>query len=251
MSDFAPGVQSMVAAGIPVTVAPYASGSAGIHQSLDAMALKMREGRIDAAVIGHVGHVLVAAGLDGRSRATTDSKRVEALLDDLRKNTVYAPDAYGAEVIQSAAGTMCLRPGLCLNRGDCIPEGTLLLRDDFALVPIEQIKAGDRIWGHDKWSRVEAVAFKGRLAVDAIEMNNGSTMYLTGEHKVFVGRCRHNRGPECPSCHPKLQREKFERAIVADLREGEVLLQPERIDFGKNEPDPGRMYVEGLALADG
>ena len=119
MSDFAPGIASMKAAGIPVTIAPYAAGSGGIRQSLDAMALKMREGRIDAAVIGHVGQVLQRAGLDGRSGRTTDAKRVAALLDDLRATTVYAPDAYGAEVIQSAAGTMCLRPGLCLNRGDC------------------------------------------------------------------------------------------------------------------------------------
>jgi hypothetical protein len=251
VSDFAPGIESMRSAGIPVTIAPYAEGSAGIRQSLDAMALKMREGRIDTAVIGHTGKVLQAAGLDGRSGATTDAKRVAALLDDLRATTVYAPDAYGAEVIQSASGTMCLRPGLCLMRGDCIPEGTLLLRDDFALVPIEQIKAGDRIWGHDKWSRVEAVAFKGKLTVDAIEMNNGSTMHLTGEHKVFVGRCRHGRGAGCQNCSGSQRCMTFERIAVADLQEGEPLLQPERISFGTLERDLGREYIAGLYLSEG
>ena len=249
--SFDPGFESMRAAGVPVTRAPYAEGSAGIRQSLETMALKMREGRIDSAIIGWAGGVLKAAGLDGRDRSTTVALQVSALLDALRAATVYAPDAYGAEVIQSAAGTLCLRPGLCLSRGDCIPEGTLLLRDDFALVPIEQIKAGDRIWGSDKWTRVEAVAFKGKLTVDAIEMNNGSTMFLTGEHKVFVGRCRHNRGPECPSCHPGLQRERFERVVVADLREGEVLLQPDRVSFGSEVRDPDREYIAGLYLSEG
>lgn len=117
--SFDPGVDSMRAAGIPVTRQPYAEGSAGIRQSLDAMALKMREGRIDSAVIGWAGQVLKAAGLDGRDRNTTPARQAAALLDALRESAVYAPDAYGAEVIQSAAATLCLRPGLCLNRGDC------------------------------------------------------------------------------------------------------------------------------------
>lgn len=43
----------------------------------------------------------------------------------------------------------------------------------------------------------------------------------------------------------------FERVSVSDLEEGQVLLQPDKIDFGTQSPDPDRMYVEGLALADG
>jgi hypothetical protein len=119
MSDFAPGIASMRAAGIPVTRAPYADGAAGIAQSLDAMALKIREGRIDAAIIGWTAEVLKAAGLDGRSRTTTPAAQAKALLDALRESVIYAPDPYGVEMIQSAAATLCLRPGLCLNRGDC------------------------------------------------------------------------------------------------------------------------------------
>jgi hypothetical protein len=126
MADFAPGIASMRSAGIPVTVAPYAPGSAGIRQSLDAMALKMREGKVDARVIGWTGQVLRDAGLDGRSGATTDSKRVAALLDAYRAKVIYTPDPYGTEMINSAAATLCLSKDLCLNRGDC-DDGSVAL----------------------------------------------------------------------------------------------------------------------------
>jgi hypothetical protein len=109
----------MRTAGIPVTRTPYGSGAAGIRQSLEAMSLKMREGKTDARVIGWTGKVLRDAGLDGRDNRTTVRAQVTALLDAFRANVIYAPDAYGSEVIQSAAATLCLSPGLCLNRGDC------------------------------------------------------------------------------------------------------------------------------------
>jgi hypothetical protein len=249
MSDFSPSLQNAAAAGIPTTRQPYLDGNAGVRQSLEAMALKMREGRVDPAVVGWAGGVLKDAGLDGRDGFPI-RRQVSALLEALRSQVIYAPDAYGAEVVSSAAATLCLRPNLCLHRGDCFPSGTLLLREDYELVPIEKIKVGERIWGLDGWTTIKATAFKGNLAVDAIEMNNGSTMFLTGEHKVFVGRCKHDR-TICPSCYPALRRERFERVSVADLQEGEVLLQPERIAFGSEEPDPGRMYIEGLYISDG
>ncbi len=118
MSDFSPSLQNAAAAGIPTTRQPYLDGSAGVRQSLEAMALKMREGRLDPAVIGYARGVLKDAGLDGRDGFPI-RRQVSVLLDDLRKRTIYAPDAYGAEVVSSAAATLCLRPGLCLNGEDC------------------------------------------------------------------------------------------------------------------------------------
>ena len=82
-------------------------------------------------------------------------------------------------------------------------------------------------------------------------MNNGSTMHLTGEHKIYAGRCIHGRGGSCPTCRGANRCASFERISVSDLAEDDALLQPDRIDFGKNEPDPDRMYIEGMALADG
>jgi hypothetical protein len=115
---FDPGLTN---SGVPATRAPYLNGQAGVRQSIEAMAQKMREGRLDPAVIGWARGVLKDAGIDGRG---PDSRRniraqVGALLTALRSQTVYASDAYGAEVISSAAATLCLRPNLCINGGDC------------------------------------------------------------------------------------------------------------------------------------
>jgi hypothetical protein len=91
---------------------------AGVRLSIETMASRMREGRLDPAVAGWARGVLKDAGLDGRDRPSVRAQ-VGALLDALRKQAVYAPDAYGAEVISSASATLCLRPGLCINGGDC------------------------------------------------------------------------------------------------------------------------------------
>lgn len=195
---------------------------------------------------GWLGQVLIAAG-----RPRTVRQQTQVLKDALRNQTMYLADPVHMEWVQTATRTLCLKPGQCNPVGDCIPEGTLLLRDDYELVPIEKIKPGERIWGRDRWTTVQATKFKGKLQVDAIEMNNGSTVYLTGDHKVFVGRCRHGKGSECPTCIPAHRQESFDRIKVSDLGEQEVLLQPERIAFGEGTPDPDRLYMEGLALADG
>lgn len=115
---FEPGLKN---AGVPSTRAPYMDGQAGVRQSLEAMSQKMREGRLDPYIIGWTGKVLKEAGLDGRgpnSRRNTRAQ-VSALLNAFRGQVVYAPDAFGAEVISSAAATLCLGPNLCLNRADC------------------------------------------------------------------------------------------------------------------------------------
>jgi hypothetical protein len=233
------------------TRAPYADGAAGHEQSLQLIARKIREGRVSRAVLGWAGNALHGAGLDGRGMGPIIRKQTQAILDAYRNQTVYTPDPIGSELIQSAEATLCLAKDLCVRRADCFPEGNLLLRDDYELIPIEEIRIGDNIWGFDKWTRVDGKVFKGPLSVDAVQMNNGSTMYLTPDHKVYVGKCAHNRGPECSTCNLGKHRDHFERVTISDLQESDALLQPSRIDLGVGTPDPDRAYVEGLAIADG
>jgi hypothetical protein len=102
----------------PATRQNYPDGDLGIRLSLEEMAKRIREGRLDPAVRGWAIGALKDAGIDGRGR-TTVRAQVGALLDALRKQTSYAGDPAGAEYIASAAATLCLRPGLCLNGGDC------------------------------------------------------------------------------------------------------------------------------------
>jgi len=117
-NTFNPGIAGYVASGKKATRAPYASGAAGHAQSLALMKSKIREGRQDPDLVARAGQVLHAAGIDGR-RSATARQITECLLAHVRAETVYTPDAVGSEVIQSAAATLCLRPGLCIRRGDC------------------------------------------------------------------------------------------------------------------------------------
>ena len=146
MSDFSPGPARAQAEGIPVTVAPYASGAAGVRQSLEVMSQKMREGRLDPAIAGWARGVLKDAGIDGRDGFPI-RRQAAALLAAIRAQAIYTPDAYGAEVISSAAATLCLRPGLCLNGGDCddltVALGSALLSLGIPTVIVKQDYGGE------------------------------------------------------------------------------------------------------------
>ena len=156
---FDPGLQSAQAAGIAVTRGPYPEGATGIRMSLEVMAQKIREGRIDPAIIGWAGQVCKDAGLDGRGRDTTPHAQGAALLDAVRAVAIYAPDAYGAEVIQSAAGTLCLRPNLCLNRGDCDDLSVALGAAALSLgIPVNIVK---QTFGRDAQEHVLIAMYDG------------------------------------------------------------------------------------------
>lgn len=141
-----------------------------------------------------------------------------------------------------------------LKTGDCFPQGTLLLRDDMTLVPVEDIARGECIWGRDGWSTVEARVYKGVLSADAVVLNNGSTVCLTGDHHFFVGRCPDHR-PELDDgygCSCRLESRRIERVRLRDLRPKDVLVVPDRISFGRDASlSPDRALVEGLYVSDG
>ena len=128
----------------------------------------------------------------------------------IRSGARWAPEPPGQESFDHA--------GIIARRGwgDCFPQGTLLLRDDYQLVRIEDIQIGERIWSKNQWATVLKKADKGSLALDAIRLNNGSTVLLTGDHHVYV---THKRTGES-------------RVRVSDLQVGEALVQPERIAMG-------------------
>jgi hypothetical protein len=145
-----------------------------------------------------------------------------------------------------------LRDVKTLGAGDCFPEGTLLLRDTYDLTPVEAIRAGDRIWGDKEWTTIEAAVPKGSRSITAIRLNNGSTLRLTEDHKVYVAICpRHCRRVTTAPCACPQDECQIERIRVADLQIGMRLTQPSRIAFGADDRDPARHYVEGLYLSDG
>lgn len=69
---------------------------------------------------------------------------------------------------------------------DCLPLSTLVLRDDLELVPIGSIGPGDRIMGNGEWTTVLEWMDKGTKSILAFELDNGSTLRCTPEHKLFL-----------------------------------------------------------------
>ena len=133
--SFAPGIDRP--GGGKAERAPYPPGPAGVRVSIDKVCKKIVEARFDRDVQGWGKDVLKKRGLDGRDGATS-AQIMAGILDEIRQVTVYVSDAYGAEVIQSASATLCLRPGLCIRGGDC---------DDLVVVTGGVLMAlGIRVW---------------------------------------------------------------------------------------------------------
>lgn len=172
-----------------------------------------------------------------------------ALLKWVQQNIRFTAEP--KERIQSPQYTLTKR------YGDCFPEDTPVLLDDHRLVPIKTLVPGQRIWGLNRWSVVEAVQDKGELPVTAIRLNNGSTVTLTEDHHVYVMSCAVH-GPLCTdltgstvNCRDRGREFTEIRIRVSDLAEGMVMPSPDRIPFGQESMDPRRAYVEGLFLSDG
>jgi len=232
--------------GVKTDAGPHPAGAKGAKKSLQEVADRAWSARMSPRLRAWVLQQLDKKGVSRGGKR----QKAQCILDAFRKKVPYVADPVMGEFMATPNQLLCLdEGGLCIIGGDCFPEGTLLLRDDFEFIPIEKINIGDRIWGKDKWSEVTQKWAKGALSVDAIEMSNGSTMHLTGDHKVYVGRCPHGRSAH-GACYQK-DCNAFERVRVTDLSEGDALLQPERIVFGSMRVDPDRMYVEALTLADG
>lgn len=108
----------MQASGIRVNCAPYPPGNEGVNASINMMAQKMREGRLDLRVKRWGIEALQKAGIDGRGNESVH-QRIQVLLDAFRAQTSYVSDPVGAEHIASASATLCLDPQLCVKAEDC------------------------------------------------------------------------------------------------------------------------------------
>lgn len=133
------------------------------------------------------------------------------------------------------------------HAGDCFVKGTLVLKSDHTLAAIDSLRVGDRIWGLDKWSTVTRTWEKGVLPTWNVKLNNGSTMRLTPDHKVWVASCPRHKG----RCSCAQEGRSLERMTVRELQPGMVLTQPEKIPFGNDPQDADRAHVEGLYVSDG
>lgn len=157
----------------------------------------------------------------------------------------YTSDMLYVDTFTGAERTLARK-----HSGDCFVKGTLVLKRGHDLVPVETLQPGDEIWGYDRWSRVQNTWDKPSLPTVLIRLNNGSSMRLTAEHKVWIGDeikiPKHARGVVNSARIVNLR-----RVTVSELRPGDVVIQPDAIPFGSGSMDPDRAYVEGLYAADG
>jgi hypothetical protein len=168
---FDPGLRQ---SGIHATRQAYPDGAAGIRLSLDTMAQRIREGRLDPRVRGWAIGALKSAGIDGRSRTSTRAQ-VGALLDAYRAQTSYAGDPTAAEYVQSAAATLCLGPNLCLNGGDC-DDGSVALASAIMSIGIPAVIV-KQSFGRDAQEHVLVAA----------QCENGEWIYADPSTRLPVG----------------------------------------------------------------
>lgn len=155
-------------------------------------------------------------------------QEIKAIFQFVRGQARYLADPRGVDTYRAPERTL-----FDFHGGDCFMGGTLVLRDDYQLVPVEALRVGDKIWGHTRWSTVTATWDRGVRSTWTVVLNNGGSIRLTPEHKVWLD----DTGPR--------------RVAVSDLKPGDRVIQPTRIPFGNGDMDTRRARIEGLYLADG
>lgn len=194
-----------------------------------------------------------------RAGAKTELQRAKAIHDWIKKHVAYVKDPIYREYVQFPVHLLRqAKRGSHKSAGDCFVKGTRVLRKkDHKLIPIELLQEGDYIWGYNRWSKVTRIwGDKGVLPTTLIKLNNGSSMRLTADHKVWIAECRHKNGHEkykngTYKCSCKIENRELRRISVKDLESGMVVVQPEKIEYGKKSLNPEKAYIEGLYLADG
>ena len=162
-----------------------------------------------------------------------NAAEMRALFAALRKQVRYTSDIAGVDSYQKARNTLKLRTG------DCIPEGSLLLRSDGVMVTIEDVSEGDVIFDGNGWAKVTKWWDKGVQDVRAISLNNGGVFVSTGGHRMFrVPR----KGSACDA----------EEVLAEDLSLGDDLLQPREMAFSETcDLNLDLAFLLGVYLAEG
>lgn len=150
---------------------------------------------------------------------------LRALFAAVRGNVRYTSDIRGIDSYQNPGKTLKLRGG------DCLPEGTQLLRADGQLVGIESIAVGDVIFDGFGWTQVTNWWDKGEQDLRAIGLNNGCELRCTDGHKLFRVP-RDGRKPGQASHAVEVEASKIEL--------GDELLQPRELGFA----DPVELSAE-------
>jgi hypothetical protein len=156
----------------------------------------------------------------------------------------YEEDPYGREDWRDVYS--CLEKLASGHGVDCVPLSSLVLRDDYELVPFGDLKPGDRIMGDGVWTRVLDTMNTGAKALLAFRLSNGCTLRCTPEHRIF----RDVDG-------------RVEEIRAHEARVGDDLVTPASVPLAESEarigwPEPlaqlspeDRAWFLGVFVADG
>lgn len=123
--------------------------------------------------------------------------------------------------------------------GDCLPVSSLILRDDYTVDALGNVVPGERIMGDGHLTTVTEQALTGEKPILAFELNNGSILRCSPEHRVFM-----KDGEE----------KRSENIKVGDLLRTPTTPFP---DFSKSFDYPGNLspvdfaWLLGVYVADG
>ena len=163
----------------------------------------------------------VALEIVSRCPDRNDRCEIEQLFWYVKGNVRYTQDIFGIDTYQAPART------LQWKGGDCLPGDTWLL-GEAGLVPLSAVKVGQRIWGLNDWTTVEAAWSKGVLPVDRVQFGSASVL-ATSDHKFFVRRCA---GHDTLACGCPAKERSIVRVRGRDLTPGTMLVTPERKPHG-------------------
>lgn len=204
--------------------------------------------------------VQVARAIVSDCDARDDRCEVEAVFEAVKNGTDkipglergvrYVSDPRTFDYFSSASKTLrACRDGAC--GGDCLPYDTLVLRRDYRLVPLEDVRIGDVIMGDGRWTTVLNRWDKGEKDLIAIRLNNGSTLRVTADHRLFRVPKVSAQGTRTPSAQESGPRESAEEVRAGDLRVGDDLLTVESIPVGCESIDADEAWLLGAYIADG
>jgi hypothetical protein len=108
---------------------------------------------------------------------------------------------------------------------------------------------GDVIMGDGDWTKVTRTWDKGVKSTLAFHLNNGSTMTVTGDHKVF--KVPRRRGGKHGTANLPGARGTEQEVRARDLKVGDELLQPESLPFGITCLGEDWATLVGAYLAEG
>jgi hypothetical protein len=70
--------------------------------------------------------------------------------------------------------------------GDCLPVSTMVLREDYTVTAIGNLVPGDRVMGDGGFTTVIEHGFTGEKPILSFELNNGSALRCSPEHRLFL-----------------------------------------------------------------